>query len=227
MKRRVAPRRASPTGRSLNERPPRWSVRPKTLLGAHMKRLVIATTNAGKLNEIRSALGELPNWSLDPLPPGIPSIEETGETFLANAILKAEHYSEAVDDWTLADDSGLCVASLEGRPGVHSARYADNPAARIQRVLREIDAVPNVRRDAAFYCALALARRGTIIWTVERHVNGVIAYSASGTGGFGYDPVFLLPELNRTMAELNTEEKNRLSARGKSLAELRKFLMIS
>ena len=190
-----------------------------------MKRLVIATTNAGKLNEIRSALGELRNWSLDPLPPGIPSIEETGETFLANAILKAEHYSEAVDDWTLADDSGLCVASLEGRPGVHSARYADNPAARIQRVLREIDAVPNARRDAAFYCALALAQHGKIIWSVQCEVPGFIAYAPSGTGGFGYDPIFLLPEVNRTMAELNMEQKNRLSARGKALAELRKFLV--
>ena len=190
-----------------------------------MKRLVIATTNAGKLNEIRSALGELRNWSLDPLPPGIPSIEETGETFLANAILKAEHYSEAVDDWTLADDSGLCVASLEGRPGVHSARYADNPAARIQRVLREIDAVPNARRDAAFYCALALAQHGKIIWSVQCEAPGFIAYAPSGTGGFGYDPIFLLPEVNRTMAELNMEQKNRLSARGKALAELRKFLV--
>jgi len=189
-----------------------------------VKRLIIATTNAGKVIEIRSALGDVPGWFLEPLPPGISAVEETGDTFMANAIQKAEHYSRLVDDITLADDSGLCVAALGGRPGVHSARYAENPAARIRRVLREMETVPDERRDAAFYCALALARHGKIIWTVERHVNGVIAHSPSGTGGFGYDPVFLLPELNRTMADLDTEQKNRLSARGKSLAELRKFL---
>jgi len=190
-----------------------------------VKRLIIATTNAGKVNEIRSALGELPGWSLDPLPPEIPAIEETGETFLANAILKAEQYSKAVDEWTLADDSGLCVVALEGRPGVHSARYAENPAARILRVLREMDAVPNARRDAVFYCALALAQDGKTIWKVQCAVPGSIALAPSGTGGFGYDPIFLLPELDRTMAQLNMEQKNRLSARGKALAELRKFLV--
>ena len=190
-------------------------------------RLIFATTNAGKVIEIRSALGDVPGWFLDSLPPGIAAIEETGDTFMANAIQKAEHYSRLVDDMTLADDSGLCVAALGGRPGVHSARYAENPAARIRRVLQEMETVPDEQRDAVFYCALALARRGTLIWTVERRVNGVIAHSQSGTGGFGYDPVFLLPELNRTMADLDTEEKNRLSARGKSLTELRKFLMLS
>jgi XTP/dITP diphosphohydrolase len=191
-----------------------------------MKRLIIATTNAGKVNEIRSALGELPGWFLDPLAQGTPSIEETGETFLANAILKAEHYSKVVDDWTLADDSGLCVAALDGRPGVHSARYAENPAARIQRVLGEMDAVPDARRDAVFYCALALAQHGEILWKVQCEVPGFIAHGPSGTKGFGYDPIFLLPEVNRTMAELNMEQKNRLSARGRALAELRKFLVM-
>jgi len=191
-----------------------------------MKRLIIATTNAGKVNEIRSALGALPDWSLDPLPQGTPSIEETGQTFLANAILKAEHYSKAVDDWTLADDSGLSVVALEGRPGIHSARYADNPATRIQRVLREMDAVPNARRDAVFYCALALAQYGKTIWKVQCEVPGFISHAPSGTEGFGYDPIFLLPEVNRTMAELDMEQKNRLSARGKALAELRKFLVL-
>jgi XTP/dITP diphosphohydrolase len=85
--------------------------------------------------------------------------------------------------------------------------------------------VPDGRRDAVFYCALALARSGRVLWTVQREVAGVIARSPSGTEGFGYDPVFLLPELNRTMAELSTEDKNRLSARGQALAELCKFHM--
>src|SRR6266850_4711688 len=192
-----------------------------------MQRLIIATTNAGKVIEIRSALGEIPGWFLDALPPGSASIEETGATFLANAIQKAEHYSKFVDDWTLADDSGLSVTALEGRPGIHSARYGESPAARIQRVLREMEAVPDARRDAVFYCALAVAQYGNIIWTAQREVAGFIAHSPSGTAGFGYDPIFLLPERNRTMAELNTDEKNRLSARGKALAELGKFLVMS
>ena len=192
-----------------------------------MKRLIIATTNAGKVIEIRSALGDVPGWVLDSLPPGLPTIEETGDTFIASAIQKAEHYSRFVDDVTLADDSGLCVEALGGRPGVHSARYAENPPARIRRVLHEMESVPDRQRDAVFYCALALAERGKIIWTAEGNVAGVIAHSPSGAWGFGYDPIFLLPGLNRTMAELNTGEKNRLSARGKALAELRKFLTIS
>lgn len=190
-----------------------------------MKRLIIATTNAGKVIEIRSGLGELPDWVLDALPPGTPSIEETGTTFIDNAILKAEHYSRLTDDLTLADDSGLCVAALGGRPGVHSARYAPDPPSRIKRILEEMQPVPEGKRQAAFYCALALAKKGRIIWTAQGEVHGVIARSPSGTSGFGYDPVFLLPELNSTMADLSTEDKNTLSARGKALMRLRNFLI--
>lgn len=190
-----------------------------------MKKLVIGTTNAGKVIEIDSGLGELPGWTLEQLPAGTPSIEETGATFVANAVLKAEHYSRFSSELTLADDSGLCVAALGGRPGVHSARYASDPPSRIRRILGEMQSVPEGRRDAAFYCALALARGGRTIWTIEGEVHGVIAQSPSGTSGFGYDPVFLLPDLQRTMADLSTEDKNRLSARGKALAELRKFLL--
>ena len=190
-----------------------------------MKRLVIATTNAGKVIEIRSALGAVPGWFLDVLPPGISGIEETQDTFMGNAVQKADHYSRFIGDLTLADDSGLCVRALGGRPGVHSARYAANPPARIERLLGEMHAVPDAGRDAVFYCALAIARQGEIIWTVECNVAGVIAKAPAGTEGFGYDPVFLLPERKQTMAQLNTEDKNRLSARGKALAELHKYLM--
>jgi XTP/dITP diphosphohydrolase len=190
-----------------------------------MPRLVIATTNAGKVIEIQSALGDVASWSLEPIPSDTPSIEETGETFLENAILKAEHYSKLVDQLTLADDSGLCVAALGGRPGVHSARYAPDPPSRIKRILQEMTPIPDGKREAAFYCALALARGGRAIWTVQGEISGVIAHAAAGTGGFGYDPVFLLPELNRTMGEMSTEFKNLHSARGKAVAELRKFLL--
>jgi non-canonical purine NTP pyrophosphatase (RdgB/HAM1 family) len=188
-----------------------------------VNRLVIATTNPGKVVEIESALGEINGWSFESLSDA-PPIEETGDTFIENAIQKAEHYSRYVDALTLADDSGLCVAALGGRPGVHSARYAEDPPSRIARVLREMESVPDGKRGATFYCALALARTGQVIWTVEQDAVGIIARSPSGTTGFGYDPVFLLPELNRTMAELTTEQKNMLSARGRALAELRKFL---
>jgi XTP/dITP diphosphohydrolase len=190
-----------------------------------MPRLIIATTNAGKVVEIHAALGELPGWLLEPSAPTIPAIPETGDTFLANAILKAEYYSRFVDDLTLADDSGLCIDVLGGRPGVHSARYAPDPPSRIKKVLQEMQGVPDGKRSAVFYCALAVARAGSTIWTVQGDVAGVIAHRAAGTGGFGYDPVFFLPELNHTMGELSTEDKNRLSARGKAVAELRKFLV--
>jgi non-canonical purine NTP pyrophosphatase (RdgB/HAM1 family) len=189
-----------------------------------LKRLVIATTNPGKVIEIQSALGELPGWKLEPIPPDTPSIEETGKTFMENAILKAEHYSKYVNDLTLADDSGLCVDAIGGRPGVHSARYAPDPPSRIKRILQEMQSVPDDQRHAVFYCALAVARAGNTIWTFEGEVAGVISRTPAGTGGFGYDPVFLLPALNRTMGELGTEDKTRLSARGKAVAELRKFL---
>src|SRR5213594_2454631 len=150
-----------------------------------MKRLIIATTNTGKVIEIRSALGEVPGWVLDSLPPGLPTIEETGDTFIASAIQKAEHYSRFVDDVTLADDSGLCVDALGGRPGVHSARYAEDPPSRIKRILQDMKAVPGGRRGATFYCALAVAQAGKILWTVEGNVTGVISHSPSGSAGFG------------------------------------------
>src|SRR5438093_12483669 len=146
-----------------------------------MPRLVIATKNQGKVIEIRSALGELPGWSFEPIPADVPSIEETGDTFLENAILKAEHYSRFADDLTLADDSGLCVAALGGRPGVHSARYAPDAPSRMKRILQEMQFVSDGERNAVFYCALAVARAGRTIWTVQGDVAGVIAHTPSGT----------------------------------------------
>lgn len=193
----------------------------------NLQRLIVGTTNAGKVIEIRSALGAVPGWVLEQLPLGTPGIEETGSTFLENAVLKAEHYSKLTPDLTLADDSGLCVTALGGRPGVHSARYAESVSARIQRVLAEMESVPDTRRDAVFYCAQALARSGKVIWTVQKQVTGVIAHAPAGTEGFGYDPIFLLPEQGHTMAELDTDARNRLGARGKAVAELRKFLLTS
>jgi XTP/dITP diphosphohydrolase len=189
-----------------------------------VKHLVIGTTNSGKVIEIRSGLSGLKGWILDPAPPPASEIEETGTAFIENAVQKALHFSGFGDEFTLGDDSGLCVDALGGRPGIHSARYAENVAARMRRLLIELKDVPTERRTAYFVCALAVARQGRLVWTVERAVHGRIAFAPSGDNGFGYDPVFFLPELGRTMAELDTEQKNRLSARGQALDELRKFL---
>jgi XTP/dITP diphosphohydrolase len=189
-----------------------------------VKRLVIGTKNPNKVREIRSALAGLPGWIIEALPDGIPDVEETGPTFSENALQKASHFSRQVDALVLADDSGLCIDALNGAPGIRSARYAEDPQSRIVRVLREMERVPEDQRRAKFVCALALARAGRVIWTVECEVNGRIAFAPSGTHGFGYDPIFFLPEIGKTMAELTTAEKQLVSHRGRALGKLREFL---
>jgi XTP/dITP diphosphohydrolase len=189
-----------------------------------VKQLLIATTNSGKVVEVRSGLSGLEGWRLKPVPASTASIEETGATFSENAAQKAIHFSMHGNELTLGDDSGLCVDALGGRPGVHSARYAESVDARIRKLLEELKDVPEKERTAFFVCALAVAQRGKLVWTVERRVYGRIAFVPSGANGFGYDPVFFLPDLGRTMADLSTEDKNRLSARGQALAELKIFL---
>jgi XTP/dITP diphosphohydrolase len=188
-----------------------------------VKRLIIGTTNSGKIIEIRSGLGQT-DWILDPIPPSTPPIEETGTTFTENAAQKAVHFSRFVNELTMGDDSGLCVDALGGRPGLHSARYAESVTARINKLLKEMQGVPDEKRTASFKCALAVALRGKLVWTVERSVHGRIALAPSGDHGFGYDPVFFLPDRGCTMAELSTEDKNKLSARGQALADLKIFL---
>ena len=196
-----------------------------------MRRLIIATTNAGKVIEIRSALGDVPGWVLDPLPPGILPIEETADTFLANAILKAEHYSRFVEDITLADDSGLSITALGGRPGVHSARYAaDDPRAaernlddetNNRKLIREIKLVRIENRKAQFVCVIAAAREGETLAVFEGKAEGIILEQPRGFNGFGYDPLFYFPSIQKTFAELSAEEKAKYSHRG---AAFRGFL---
>jgi XTP/dITP diphosphohydrolase len=136
-----------------------------------VKRLTIATTNAGKVIEIGSGLEGLTDWLLESLPPDTPPIEETGTTFTENAVQKALHFSRTVEGPTLGDDSGLCVAALGGRPGLHSARYAETVTARMEKLLGELKDVPEKERQAHFVCALAIAEQGKVIWTVEREVH--------------------------------------------------------
>jgi XTP/dITP diphosphohydrolase len=190
-----------------------------------VKRLVVASTNAGKIREVSLALSDLPDWTVDSLH-DLPDIEETGTTFLENATLKAGHYSQIIEGLVLADDSGLGVHALDGRPGVHSARYAPSAVERNARLLGELDGLgPNVDRAAAFYCAFVLARAGTVVWSTQTQLPGRIATEPVGEWGFGYDPIFYVPELGKTLAQMTPSEKNQVSARGRALQQLRGFLL--
>lgn len=142
--------------------------------------------------------------------PDIPEIEETGNTFEENAILKAESVSHTLNKMVISDDSGLIVDALEGRPGIYSARYAGeqkNDQNNIDKVLSELQGVPEEKRTARFYCALAIAIPGQETRTVSGTCEGRILTERRGTHGFGYDPVFYLPEKDQSMAELSSDEK--------------------
>ena len=189
-----------------------------------MKHLVIATTNPGKTHEVRLALSDLPDWSVEPMPAGLPPADETGEDFIEIASRKASYYSRLVRGLTLADDSGLCVRALANRPGIHSARYGSSAGDRSRQLLTELKTFGSSDRAAAFFCALAVGEDGTVLWTVQTQLDGQIAMQPAGTSGFGYDPVFFVPELGKTLGELTAGEKNQISARGRALIALRKFL---
>jgi XTP/dITP diphosphohydrolase len=189
-----------------------------------VKTLTIATTNPGKIHEVRLALRDLHDWKIDPLPARTPGIEESGTTFMENASLKAIHYSRFVESLALADDSGLCVKSLGNRPGVWTDRYGATPESRNQSILEEL--AGKADREAAFYCAFAIARAGSIVWTTEAKLDGKITLEPAGDAGFGFDPIFLVPELGKTLAQLTAEEKNHWSARGQALNQMKQFLSI-
>lgn len=186
-----------------------------------MTELVIATRNAGKLREIRHLLDRegIQVLGLDAFP-DLPEIIEDGETFAANAAKKAETIARLTGRTCLADDSGLTVEALGGEPGVHSARYAGSQgddAANNARLLRELAGVPDECRQAAFRCVMALCRPGLPTAFFEGRVAGSILHAPRGTGGFGYDPLFLVDGFEQTMAELPLETKNRISHRGQAL----------
>jgi XTP/dITP diphosphohydrolase len=154
-------------------------------------------------------------------------VEETGTTFEANARLKAEAYASLSGLVTLADDSGIEVAALGGEPGVYSARYGGeglNDVDRYQLLLRNLAAKASSDRSARFVCVIALAGTNFETITVEGTVDGVIAHEPHGEFGFGYDPIFFLPDRNRTTAEIAPEEKNRISHRGQAAQMIRPYL---
>ncbi len=189
--------------------------------------LVIASGNTGKIREFAHLLACLP-LQVRPQPEGM-EVEETGSSFAANARLKAEAVARATGHWSLADDSGLAVAALGGGPGVHSARYAASDEARISRLLKELgeadrrrqeQGLPSDRR-AAFVAALAVADpTGAIRLEVEGRCEGVILESPQGNGGFGYDPVFVVPSEGLSYAEMDNGLKGRVGHRGKAFAAL-------
>lgn len=194
--------------------------------------LLIATTNPGKIREFRQMLSTDGSIAFSDLTDRkTPPVEETGDTFLSNACLKASAYAKSLHIWALADDSGLAVDALEGKPGVHSARWASSHGAgsgvvdNSRLLLKQLDAVSDQKRTARFVCALALADpAGQIVLTAGASVEGQILREPRGAGGFGYDPLFFVEELGKTTAELAAEEKHRISHRGKALRRMRALM---
>jgi XTP/dITP diphosphohydrolase len=188
--------------------------------------LLVATTNVGKVREIRDLLAGLPLdvRALDPSSP-LAAPDETGATFADNARLKADYYARATGELAVADDSGLEIDALDGRPGVLSARY---PGAtfpeRFHNLYRELAASNRLDRTARFVCAVALATPAGLVFEGRGVVEGEIAPAPRGDGGFGYDPIFLHPPSGRTLAELSDGEKALVSHRGAAFRALRGFL---
>ena len=188
------------------------------------RQLVLASNNAGKLKELQAMLGD----HIEVLPQSqfiSEEAEETGLSFVENAILKARHAARASGLPALADDSGLAVDALDGAPGIYSARYADNQgdAANNAKLLAALRDVPEAQRSARFICALALVRHADdpVPMICEGAWEGRILHAAQGEHGFGYDPLFLVPELGISSAEMPAEQKNQLSHRARAMAVLR------
>ncbi|UAL51226.1 MULTISPECIES: XTP/dITP diphosphatase [Metabacillus] len=193
-----------------------------------MKEVIIATKNAGKLIEFQSILSQYDLKAISLLDlEDSPEVEETGSTFEENAVLKAEAISKLYGKMAIADDSGLSVDYLGGEPGVYSARYAGaekSDAANIEKVLLKLKGVSKEERNARFRCALALSEPGRETVTVEGSVEGYITEEPVGGNGFGYDPIFLVKDKAKTMAQLTKEEKNKISHRAVALQKLAKLL---
>lgn len=193
-----------------------------------METVIIATKNKGKAKEFEKLFlpyGLTVKTLIDY--PELEDVEETGTTFEENAVLKAETISRALGARVISDDSGLEVDALEGRPGVYSARYAGlekSDEANIDKVLEELQDVPDSERSARFCCSLAMAEPGKETLTVFGTCEGHILRERRGTNGFGYDPIFFVDSLGKAMAELPSDEKNKISHRAMAIKELEKAL---
>ena len=188
-------------------------------------RIVIATTNAGKLRELKE-LAQSNKGVEFVLAPENFDVEETGKTFVENAILKARTAAEITGLIALADDSGIEVDALGGRPGIYSARYCEGTDRdRRLKLLKELEPVEQENRTAAFVCAMALCvPTGQTIFTTTARWEGRIGLQEKGENGFGFDPIFVLPECNLTAAEIDSHEKNKISHRGQAFSHVLEFL---
>ncbi|WP_066175274.1 XTP/dITP diphosphatase [Bacillus marinisedimentorum] len=189
-----------------------------------MEEIIIATKNKGKVKDFEALLSKrgIQVRSLHDFP-DMPDVEETGSTFEENAILKAETIARKLGRTVIADDSGLIVDYLDGRPGVYSARYAGeekNDRANLEKVLAELEGVPEDERTARFYCVLAVSVPDEEPKVAEGTCEGLIARKPQGEHGFGYDPIFFVKEKNKTMGQLTKEEKNKISHRAAAMEKL-------
>ncbi len=194
-----------------------------------MTRLVLGTRNRKKREELADLLKDLPLEVVDLSSfPDAPEIEETGTTFEENARLKAAGLAKALRQWVLAEDSGLVVPALNGRPGVYSARYAGkhgDDEANNNRLLAELAPLGDDKRDAYYVCVAALENPvGEVVAVTEGRCHGVIIKERRGAGGFGYDPLFLVREYHQTFGELSLRVKQALSHRGRAIVQMRPWL---
>lgn len=191
----------------------------------NIKKLVLASGNQGKLKEFREIFAPMAIELHAQSEFAVESVEETGKTFIENAILKARHASAISGHPALADDSGLVVDALDGAPGIYSARYAGVDASdndNVNKLLDALKGVPADRRTAYFFCTIVLMRHpdDPTPYIAQGKWHGEIAEAPIGSGGFGYDPVFYVPSLKRCAAELEKTEKNKISHRGKAVSDL-------
>ncbi|MHC4086201.1 MAG: XTP/dITP diphosphatase [Planctomycetota bacterium] len=198
-----------------------------------MKRnILVATTNPGKADELQAMLDADVNWLTLAEFPGVPEVEEDGTTFIENACKKALGYANATGLWTIADDSGLVIDALGGAPGIESARFSGEKSAdrtlidhkNIAKVLELLKGVPAEKRTARFVCSLCLASPDEILIETQGTLEGLITEKEIGENGFGYDPVFFVPNLDKTVAQLTSEEKNAISHRGNAIQKLKSLL---
>lgn len=193
-----------------------------------MDKLIFATGNAGKMKEIREILGRPGLTILSQKEAGITSdAEENGTTFEANALIKARAVAAQTDALVLADDSGLEIDYLNGEPGVYSARYMGEDTSyeiKNQKILDLLAGVPEEKRTARFVCVIAAVLPDGREFTTKGTIEGIIGYESRGEGGFGYDPIFFVPEFGCSTAELTMEQKNEISHRGKALRAMKEVL---
>lgn len=193
-----------------------------------MKRMIFATGNENKMVEIREILGDLPLEILSMKQAGIRAdIEENGTSFEENALIKAREVCRLAGEMVLADDSGLEIDYLNGEPGIYSARYmGENTSYRVKNknLMERLEGVPNEKRTARFVCAIVAVFPDGKELVVRGTVEGIIGYEERGENGFGYDPIFYLPERGLTTAELPPEEKNSISHRGNALRKMKELL---